>query len=208
MFDKNIFFENVKKSKNFLIIGANKADSNDDLFLVDHLEYCVLIEPIPKCVDLLKNKYKDDNRYEIYDYAISENNGIEKMITIDNISDELIGSSSLQNYIRNNIIQELERKNALTDENFIYVKTIKLNDLKNKFKVKKFDLIQIDTEGCDKIIFDQLMESNIEFLNIKLETMWLNDSEKKEIHKKLLENNFNIYDDGCNLLAFKRNEIL
>ncbi|MFZ9376785.1 MAG: hypothetical protein ACO25K_06645, partial [Candidatus Fonsibacter ubiquis] len=87
--------------------------------------------------------------------------------------------------------------------NIVSVKTITLNKLKNNFKLNAFDVIQVDTEGYDKIIFDQIIENKIIFKNIKLETMWLNNLDKEKIHIELIKNNFFIYDDGCNLLAYE-----
>lgn len=199
MFCKNTFELNIKNAKTFLVIGANKANSSDDIFIKDDLEYCVLIEPLPMCVEFLKEKYKNDDRYEIYDFAISEEESIQDMITVKDLNNDLIGSSSLIKFVKNNITNILgEDKN-----NIVSVKTITLNKLKNNFKLNAFDVIQVDTEGYDKIIFDQIIENKIIFKNIKLETMWLNNLDKEKIHIELIKNNFFIYDDGCNLLAYE-----
>jgi FkbM family methyltransferase len=202
MFNKDIFDEKIQKSKNFLVFGANKANSYEDLFLKNDLDYCILIEPLPLCVEFLKEKYKNDPRYEIYDVAISNTESIEKMITVKDLNDDLIGSSSLIKMVKNNIVSIIE-KNSSVEEHTIFVKTTTINKLKNNFKIQQFDVIQIDTEGCDKIIFYQLIENNITFNIIKLETMWLNEIDKEKIHIELIKNNFNIYDDGCDLLAYR-----
>jgi FkbM family methyltransferase len=201
-YNKDIFTSIVNNSKTFMIIGANNGDSDDDLFLNKNLEYCVLIEPLPLCFEKLKNKFKTDLRYDLFNCAITDIDANLEMYTTDDINHPIIGSSSLVNYKRNGIVLALSELNKDPENTKVCVKSTTVSHIKNLFKTLNYDTIQIDTEGCDYIVFKQIVENNITFKAIQIETMWLTSEEKYKIYEIL--NNLKICysDDGCNLRGY------
>ena len=194
------FKETVKSCNTFLIIGAEKANYVDDFYLnaID-IKYCVLVEPIPGNVELLNDKFKDNDNYQIIHCAITPECGMFEMITPIDLNDNLCGSSSLIMNERNNIRRELEKKNSKM--NFVEVEGRTIESIKQELKTTVFDYIQIDTEGNDREIFFQIIDNDIKFKNIMVETMWLKGDEKNDLHKKLSEMNCIYYDDGANTYA-------
>lgn len=190
-------FKNIiKKNKTFLIIGAEKGNSADDYYLfAENLNYCILIEPLECNILKLKQKFTE-LKYHIIQCAITPENKIYKMITPIDKNHHLLGSSSLLINERNNIRKESKDKNEIIE---VEGKTIQ--ELKCKFNLLNFDYIQIDTEGNDENIFFQLVNNDIKFKNIKIESMWLNNKEKNNIYVYLKNNNYFYKDDGNNIFA-------
>lgn len=190
-------FQNIiKKCETFLIIGAEKGDSLDDYYLFsENVKYCILIEPLHCNILKLKQKFLEPE-YHIIQCAITPEDKIYKMITPVNKNHHFLGSSSLLINERNNLRKVLKDENEIIE---VEGKTIK--KLKSQFNLLNFDYIQIDTEGNDENIFFQLIDNNIKFKNIEIESMWLNDNEKNNIYFYLKNNNYFYQDDGCNIIA-------
>jgi FkbM family methyltransferase len=190
-------FKNIiKKCETFLIIGAEKGDYTDDYYLLaENIKYCILIEPLHCNILKLKEKFLG-SKYHIIECAVTPENKVYKMITPIDKNHCFLGSSSLLINERNNLRKSLQNKSEIIE---VEGKTIK--ELKPTFNLLDFDYIQIDTEGSDENIFFQLINNNIKFKNIIIESMWLNKEEKNNIYCYFKNNNYFYKDDGCNIIA-------
>ena len=152
--DKYIHQKNIVrflKKKNFKIssyidIGAHKG-TYIDLFLSNfNLRKVFAFEPQPGIFKKLKKKYKKQS-IKKYDFAISNSNGF-KVLKLN--KHDL--TSSFTNLNEDNLYLRLKSKLFQTELKNIYykeikVKTIKLSTFISKNKLKKVDLLKIDTEG-------------------------------------------------------------
>ena len=202
-FNLEQFYKKVNYSKTFMVIGANTADSPDDLFLNKDVEYCVLIEPLPICFKKIEEKYGNNSKYQLFNCAITNEDVVMEMYTPDDLTTPLIGSSSLVNYKRNGIVLALTEINKDPEKSRVEVISNTLSSIKKFLKITNYDVLQVDTEGCDLIVFNEILKNNITFNVLQLETMWLTLNERQFINNQLTSIGFVLSDDGCNIRAYK-----
>lgn len=202
-FNLEKFNKMVNSSKTFMVIGANTADSPDDLFLNKDIEYCVLIEPLPICFEKIEERYGNDSRYQLFNCAITDEDAVLEMYTPDDLNTPLIGSSSLVDYKRNGIVLALTEINKDPERSKVHVISNTLSSIKKSLKITNYDVLQIDTEGCDLMVFKQILKNNITFKVLQLETMWLKPDERQFINDQLTSIEFKTFDDGFNIRAYK-----
>jgi len=109
-----------------------------------------LFEPQKKYYQKLINNYKNNHRIQIFNYAISDRKKILKLkINKHDLTtslNEYKKKNSLFFLFKSFIFSESPKNMVLETMN---VKTEKLSTILKKYKVKKIDLIKIDTEGHD-----------------------------------------------------------
>lgn len=138
------------KTISMIDVGANVGKIYDNLKKQFTIEKCIMIEPVNKLYEYLKNKYKDDTSVEVYNFAISNEPGNFKMYA---------------GHFEENIITEIS--------NTINLGVSKLSDIPgeticitmNEFLDKycsidplKLSLIKIDTETKDLFVIKQLTD--------------------------------------------------
>ena len=197
-----------KKDIKFIQIGACDGESFDPIFkLIKNNKWQgVLVEPIPRYFNKLKDNYKNSKGLHFVNKAIG--NGNDK-VTMYTISEEglnflpkwTIGISSIRDdknalsesywktedakqHIKRGVTYELIKKYTEAIE----VDSIRFMDLLDEFEIKDLDLLQIDAEGFDFEIIKQIDFDKIVPKIIHFEFNSLTETEKKEC-KKLLENN-------------------
>lgn len=198
--DKYIHQKNIVrflKKKNFKIssyidIGAHKG-TYIDLFLSNfNLRKVFAFEPQPGIFKKLKKKYKKQS-IKKYDFAISNSNGF-KVLKLN--KHDL--TSSFTNLNEDNLYLRLKSKLFQTELKNIYykeikVKTIKLSTFISKNKLKKVDLLKIDTEGHEMQVLKGL-SSEIKKIKIILIEFHKSSIYKgynaNKIHNHLVKNNF------------------
>lgn len=179
----------------FLDIGSHKG-TYTDLILKNILvtEKLILIEPQKNIFDFIQNKYKNDRNINIHNYAIS--NKEKKMKLYINKHDL---TSSLTEIDKNNKYLNLKAKlfGGSLDEMIkkkITIKALSLKNIVNKEKIKKIDLVKIDTEGHELQVLQgagNFLKKGIKYLIIEFHNsnIFLNYN-PVEIEKHLKKNGF------------------
>ena len=154
-----------------------------------------MFEPQTNIFNFLKKKYKNNKIIKKYNLAISNKKGFKEF----NINKHDL-TSSFAKYNNQNRYLKLKAKLFESTPNKmnykkIKVKTIKLSEIFKKKKIKKLDLLKIDTEGHELEVLQGLTAEIKKVKNILIE--FHNDSiylqyDGKKIHKYLIKNGFNL----------------
>lgn len=178
----------------FLDIGANDGQTLSNTRALAENGWCgVLVEPSPKAFARLKSLYSENKKgcFYLYDCAIGNFNG--KSILHD--SGELLkkGDSGLVSTL---VEKEKERFKAAVSYEPVEVKVFRWKTFCNRLKIKKFDFINIDAEGLDADILDQIDVTETHCVCIE----WNGHEELKARFSKKLEGFKIIYTSGENLI--------
>ncbi len=116
-------------------------------FLRNTVGYTGLIisfEPVKKSAELLKNKYKNDLNWIIYNYALGDDNTTAEI----NITKNADFSSFLKP--DNSLVKQFKDVNTIIDTEIVEVKTLDsvINSIKDKFSLNH-TYLKIDTQGYD-----------------------------------------------------------
>jgi len=154
------FFDDIDpKTLNFLDIGANDGVSFSntwDLYILGWNGCCV--EPSVEAFSLLSENYKGSNNINLFNYGISDKEGIftfyESRNWLDRDDTPPAILSSLHQSHKNNFYGmhwvETECR-FVTFKNFI-----------DESPIKRFDFISIDVEGHDLVVLKQIDLAKVE----------------------------------------------
>jgi len=207
IYDSKIEELNDKKKGNlfFLEVGAMDGVNHDELHkhIIKNDWSGVLVEPVKDMFAKLKETYKDKTKLKFENSAVTYTNGTGKItrIPIDKVNKECPywadGLSTLlpESHI---ISQYEELKNNSIEET---VDTIDVKTLIDKYDIKNIDILQIDAEGFDKIIFDKIWENGFRPYIIYLEVVHMNFKDVQNITHLLKNHDYEIYIEGDNLIA-------
>jgi len=192
----------------FVEIGAMDGIHHDALYkhIVANPEWQgVLVEPLPDMFDKLKDNYKGNDNLKFENSAITDKNGIADItrIPFEKVNRECPewadGISTLKP--DQHIIGRYEnlKPHAVKES----VKTITFAKLVEKYDIKKIDLLQMDTEGYDKEIFDQIWLTGFRPSIIKLEILYLLHMVILELMGLLQANGYSCRLQGEDLVAVR-----
>ena len=192
--------KNIINLKYFLDIGAYMGTYSD--LILKNFENCkiLMFEPQKNIFKKIKIKYEHKKNIKIYNYAISDKSTF-KDININ--QHDLTSSLSTLDVENNKYLQLKARLFGTTGPGMILkkikVKTKKLNEIIKSNKIKKIDLVKIDTEGHEFEVLKGIERSikNIRYILVEFhnDKIYLSYNPKK-IHNHLIKNNFvlkNIY---------------
>ena len=179
----------------FFDVGSHKGTYSDLILRNFNVKKIIMFEPQTDIFNFLKKKYKNNKIIKKYNLAISNKKGFKEF----NINKHDLTSSFVK---YNNQSRYLKLKAKLFEStpnkmNYkkIKVKTIKLSEMFKKKKIKKLDLLKIDTEGHELEVLQGLTAEIKKVKNILIE--FHNDSiylqyDSKKIHKYLIKQNFEL----------------
>jgi FkbM family methyltransferase len=194
-FKKNLSFDEiyqkyVRKKPIIIDVGANEGQSIERFSSI--FNNCIIhsFEPINKCFDQMVKDFPGKNYYK-NNYALSNKNTNRKFF----INEQLVTSGF--NKI-NKSYDHIEIKNKI--KNTIMVKTIKLDTYLYLNKIKKVDILKIDTQGHELDVLKgakNSLKNNI-FHFVEVEIILCDYYIKKvnlyEIDRIMYKNNFSAFD--------------
>ncbi len=179
----------------FFDVGSHKGTYSDLILRNFNVKKIIMFEPQTDIFNFLKKKYKNNKIIKKYNLAISNKKGFKEF----NINKHDL-TSSFTKYNNQNRYLKLKAKLFESTPNKmnykkIKVKTIKLSEMFKKKKIKKLDLLKIDTEGHELEVLQGLAAEIKKVKNILIEfhphKIYLN-YKPRIIHEYLIKQNFEL----------------
>jgi len=190
----------------FLEIGAMDGLTYDELFIhIKKYKWAgIMVEPIKSMFNKLKDNYKNNTNIIFENSAIAEKSGTSSMFKIP---ENLIKSGEAIWYadgISSFFLDSIKRSWPQIDPNILVkeeVNCLSFEDLVSKYSVERIDILQIDAEGCEYIIFKQINLNIYRPKYINIETRNLTKSDIKNICIKLSNAKYEFYFDNKTIIA-------
>ncbi len=169
----NIFKKN--KIDSLIQIGANDGIAFDELnfFIKRYKIESILVEPIIENFNKLQNNYKNHEFVKLENSAISDENTINYLYKVDTKFLDHYGNHipAISSFDKNHLIKHGVKNSHIKK---VKINSLTINDLLNKYKLNKLDLIFVDAEGYDgNIVYDLLVNTSLkpiiifEYIHIK-----------------------------------------
>lgn len=202
---KLIFSKN--NIKNLIQIGANDGKRFDEIskYLKKNNEIkAVLVEPVKKYFERLKENYKDQKNIKFENSAISKNNEVNFLYCVkdeflENYQDHVkgINSNEIQHLLNHDVKKSHIEK--------IKVETLTFKNLIKKYNLTEIDLLYIDVEGYDdKLVLDFLNNSKLRPIVI-FEYIHINNKSLKILIERLIDENYQILRISENVVCYNKN---
>lgn len=204
-------FENDNKF--FVIVGAMDGVAHDALFPFAFKNKSwsgLLIEPIKFYFDQLKVNYENRDNLIFENVAITDELGPKDIYTIpqEHIQNKTVPSwcdgISTFNLERSAISYDGIKDKIVTEQ----VQCCPFEDLVQKHDIKNIDILQIDAEGNDLVVLNQVWSLGFRPQVIYIEIVQLDQNQKDFLFNLLQSNNYKIKIEGDNLLAEKKQEVV
>tara|TARA_Y100001980_G_C14525084_1_gene300550 strand:+ start:749 stop:1438 length:690 start_codon:yes stop_codon:yes gene_type:complete len=171
-------------------IGAHKGEFLKHIKKIKSIRKVYSLEPQKNVYEYLLNEI-DNKKFFAYNIAISNINGKQKMQIHDfsmTSTFSKVNENSIYYKIKNLIIGNKKKK-------FEFVKTEKLDLFIKKRKLKKIDLLKIDTEGHELNVIKSglkaLKKTKYLLIEFRQNDLYLNYSSFK-LHQIITKNNFKL----------------
>ena len=192
--EPNILKSLKKLNINYIFdVGSHRGESIDYFIKLKNLKKIQSFEPQKDIFLILKKKYKNNNKVILNQIALSQNENYKDFYINDlssTSSFSRLNKKSLWLKIKNKI---LNKKNPIINK--IKIRSLTIDKFIKQKKIKKIDLLKIDTEGHElevlKGALKTIQEHKVKFILIELHfsKMYQNYS-KKKIESFLAKNNF------------------
>ena len=193
-FDKVLHYYGRKEQKLFMInIGAMDGEMFDSMSGYAHMynSDALYVEPMKPHFDRLVKNKSDNPNNKFENSAISDYNGTitMKTIPIDVVDKGLVHAAfygmSVIDPSKNGMGSEGDREIVEKYAVDVEVNCITWDNLIDKHNINSFDVISVDTEGHDYIVFKQIDLNKFRPKLIRLEWYNMTDEEKNNIVNKL-----------------------
>lgn len=206
MINYDIVDKLAEKNSNlfFIVVGAMDGIKHDNLapYIIKNKLSGLFIEPIPDMFELLKKNYENHGAKILFENcAITNIEGEVLMyrVPIDQVGvlypEWADGCSTI--YPEKNAMKHLSPVQ-------VKVKSKTFETVLNEHGIKSFDILQIDAEGADYIIFQSIDFNKFRPKFIIIEIMNLSNDDVNSIKTKLIKNNY-VYTIIDDLLAIDQN---
>ncbi|RPG99953.1 MAG: FkbM family methyltransferase [Candidatus Pelagibacter sp. TMED118] len=213
--DDNFFSMNLILNKIFekndikciIQVGANDGKRFDELarFIKKDLYKCILIEPIPKYFEELKETFSNLKNVKFENSVVSHNDEILKLYAgkenyLSYYDEHIKGISSFN---INHLIKHGVKKKHINE---VKVNSIDFKKLISKYNLNNIDLLYVDAEGYDgKVILDFFINTNFKPIII-FEYIHIDNLTFKKVLKNLKDKNYLYFTMNENLICFDKNK--
>lgn len=199
----------------FIQVGANDGLTGDNLraFIEKYNWQGILVEPVPYVFERLKVNYSGFSKLSFENSAISSETGFSKFYSM--AERDLDNSNLFENYQDYKIDQlssfdkETLMKHSYMHPSFVKliheidIPTLSMSDLLSKYKVKKIDLLQVDTEGYDFEILNTFDFKKISPTIIIYEHQHMKLIDYKTLVKKFRKNGYKSFKCNWDTVSIK-----
>lgn len=194
------------KEQQFVIVGAMDGASHDRLyphtFKNKHWKG-ILIEPVKDYFEKLKDNYEHRDNLIFENVAVTDSLEEREIYTVDRnaiLSGEVpfwCNGISTFNPDGPTISKEGIQDKVSTE----IVKCCTFQELVNKHQLQQIDILQIDVEGFDYEVFNQIWKCGFRPKLIHIEIVQMSEEQKNSIQKILQWNNYQTEIQGDDLVA-------
>ena len=194
--------------KSFVQIGSNDGKKNDPLhrYIIKNGWKGILVEPDPSNFEKLQSNYSQASGLIFENLGIAPERGEMLFYKINQITDDepawydQVGSFDKSTFTKNiSYGQELEKR-MITET----LPVITFDDLLQKNKFGKVDLLHTDTEGFDYKILRSINFAEHEIKLVIFEGEWMTQFELSEIIQYLRKHNYRIFRSGADYAGLKK----
>jgi FkbM family methyltransferase len=194
--------------KSFVQIGSNDGKKNDPLhrYIIKNGWKGILVEPDPSNFEKLQSNYSQASGLIFENLGIAPERGEMLFYKINQITDDepawydQVGSFDKSTFTKNiSYVQELEKR-MITET----LPVITFDDLLQKNKFGKVDLLHTDTEGFDYKILRSINFAELEIKLVIFEGEWMTQFELSEIIQYLRKYNYRIFRSGADYAGLKK----
>lgn len=161
----------LKKNKVFFDVGANLGQSIERFKLIDSNSEIHSFEPTPNLVEILKKKYKHNNKYIINNFGLGSKNKFSKLnlFKYHKINSFIDIDKNSKFYKSRVIASGSNRKDFIKSQK---IKIKKLDDYCKSNNIQKVNLLKIDTQGFESDVLQgaqrMLKENKINIIELEL----------------------------------------
>lgn len=192
----------------FVEIGAMDGVNHDPLYkhVMAHPDWSgLLVEPLPDMFDKLKTNYAGHHNLQFENVAITETDGSADIsrIPADKVNNvtpawaDGISTFKPQEHILGQ--EPTLRQHMVTQQ----VTTMTITTLTKKHNISHIDLYASDTEGYDRVIFEQVWQAGFRPAIIKLEINYMLYHHIRDIFYQLVNDGYSCFYEGDDLVAVK-----
>lgn len=193
----------VKKNGTIIDVGANVGDTIDEFQKIFKCKKIYGFEPQNDCVEKLKVRFKNKKNIEIYNYALD--NKIQKKYFYEHLYGDVYSGFYKININSKDHIDLKNRKKKKnniskyknTINKKVIVNTTTLDNFIKKKKIKRINLLKLDTQGSEHRIL-QGVKKNLNKIDVIITEIqfWDYYSRKSDFYsiEKIIRTHFELYD--------------
>jgi FkbM family methyltransferase len=195
----------------FLEIGAMDGIQHDPLHthIIKNNWSGILVEPVKDMFTRLQINYVNKSKLKFENSAITDKNSktLIYRIPIEKVNNECPywadGISTINP--ESSIISQCDilKNNTVAEE----INTITLENLVQKYNISNIDILQIDAEGYDKFIFNEIWNYGFRPKIIRIEIVYMIKEELASILELLTDNSYLVDYDTQDLTAIVKEEL-
>lgn len=185
--------KDIKSINTYIDVGAHKGTYTDLILNNFEVKKVFMFEPQKNIYKHIKKKYLKNRKIKIYMNAASDQTKKKKIyINKHDITSSLtkLNEKNLYLYFKSKLFGA--NTSQMVKDTY-YIKTIKLADFIKKNKLKKIDLLKIDTEGHEQEVLKGMGKkigiTKMILIEIHNDDIYLKYSSDK-IHNHLIKNQF------------------
>jgi FkbM family methyltransferase len=207
MFSKAL--NSLGANQTVLVVGAMDGKSHDNLFpyLARNTTWKgVLVEPVPYYFDKLKETFLGYSRYSLGNFAIGPENEKLNMTVVNR---EAIESGKVPEWC-NGVSTFFPDSGAIADPEIaqfteqVEVDCVTFEKLQALYDLKKVDILQIDAEGSDYGIFQQIwVKAKLRPKLIRIEVVRMGSKDRSSLRSQLLFEGYSLQRQGDDWVAVR-----
>ena len=175
----------------FLDIGASVGIFSWSICGAYQIEKGILVEPVPKSVRVLEERFPDKEIFKILNVAVSDSNA-ETDFYFNDEFDSI--SSLLKIYNDTDELKSLKIKEPISTK----IKTLTLDHISAEYKLAGIDLIKIDVQGAEHLVLksgiETLKRTKLVFTEFSFKPLYENSSVFTDLYTFFYENGFVLVD--------------